>query len=71
METPYQVVKDATGWESVMAIRCKWCEGGPTVIGYRKGQADNDGATTDGICVGCKDRIFNEHMRGDHVKRPS
>ena len=60
--TYYTRLKEITGFQSIMLIRCKWCNpGGPgVIIGRKDGGAQPDGSITDGICQECKDRELKE-----------
>ena len=59
--TYYTRLKEITGFESIMLVRCKWCNpGAGVIIGMKDGGAHPDGSITDGICQECKDRELKE-----------
>jgi len=66
--TDYTRLKKITGFQSIMLVRCKWCNpGAGVIIGMKDGGAQPDGSITDGICQECKERELKEME--DTIKR--
>ena len=59
--TYYTRLKEITGSQSIMLVRCKWCNpGAGVIIGMKDGGERPDGSITDGICQECKERELKE-----------
>ena len=57
----FSKIKQITGFQSIMLIRCAWCNSGSgVIIGMKDGGDRPDGSITDGICQECKERELKE-----------